>query len=183
MTQKTNPFSTVLADPPWPERGAGKIKRGADRHYSLMSVKDIESFLQNIPFADNCHFYMWVTNNYLYDGLKILDNLGFRYITNIAWIKDRIGLGFYFRGQHELLLFAVKGKTLHPKKRNQSTVISAKRRKHSQKPEEQYTKIEAVSPGPYLEVFARNKREGWEVIGNEVQDSIHCTVFRIPFGT
>lgn len=167
----TKKYTTVLADPPWPERGGGKIKRGADRHYSLMSIQEIETFLRRVPYADNCHFYMWVTNNYLYDGLKILDHLGFRYITNIAWVKDRIGLGYYFRGQHELLLFADRGQ-VKPLCHKEPTVIQAKRRKHSQKPDEQYTKIEAVSPGPYLEVFAREKRDGWDVIGNEVDGSL-----------
>jgi len=163
-------YKTVLADPPWPERGAGKIKRGADRHYKLMTIKDITEYMKQLPYDDNCHLYMWVTNNYLKDGIQIINDIGFRYITNIVWMKDRFGLGQYYRGQHELLLFAVKGR-LPYRSKSETSVIIAKRRKHSEKPKEQYKKIEAVSHSPYLEVFARKKREGWDSWGDEVDKS------------
>jgi len=106
-------YRTILADPPWYERGAGKIKRGADRHYDLLKTHNIiRIILEDSPFnpADNCHLYLWVTNNFLKDGLRVIDELGFRYVTNLVWVKDRFGLGQYFRGQHELCLFAVKGR-------------------------------------------------------------------------
>lgn len=103
-------YKTIYADPPWLERGGGKVKRGADKHYSLMGVDDIINLMKRIPVEDNAHLYLWVTNNFLKDGLKVVDELGFRYITNIVWVKDRIGLGQYFRGQHELCLFGVKGR-------------------------------------------------------------------------
>ncbi|MCK5641183.1 MAG: hypothetical protein KAJ19_10310 [Gammaproteobacteria bacterium] len=92
-------YKTIYADPPWPERGGGKIKRGADRHYPLMKVKEIISmsdFVNSIS-DENCHLYLWVTNNYLPSGLQVMEAWGFRYITTITWVKDRIGLGQYFR--------------------------------------------------------------------------------------
>ena len=98
-----------------------------------------------------------------------MEDLGFRYITNIVWVKDRFGLGQYFRGQHELMLFGVKGKFHRNKIPDSScaSVIHAKRRKHSQKPVDQYTRVESISAGPYLEMFARSNRDGWDVWGND----------------
>jgi N6-adenosine-specific RNA methylase IME4 len=104
-----------------------------------------------------------------------MDALGFRYITNICWVKDRFGLGQYFRGQHELLLFGVKGRLLSRTK-SQTTVIQEKRRRHSQKPAATYSKIEAVSPPPYLELFAREPREGWSAWGNEVEPTLQAVL-------
>lgn len=90
-------YHTIYADPPWMERGGGKIKRGADRHYPLMSTKDIMALDVPSIAADDCHLYLWVTNNFLPDGLKVMEAWGFRYVTMITWLKDRAGLGQYFR--------------------------------------------------------------------------------------
>ncbi len=160
-------YKTIYADPPWLESGGGKIKRGADKHYSLMKTQDIKNLPVQSIANENCWLFMWVTNNFLKDGLDILEHWGFRYITNIAWAKDRFGIGYYFRGQHELCLFGVKGK-LKPKVRNESTVVFAKRDKHSSKPKQMYSKIENVSHEPRIELFARQKVDGWDCWGNEV---------------
>jgi len=84
-------INTLLTDPPWLERGGGKIKRGADRHYVLMSVKDILVTLQQSKqletIGPDAHCYMFVTNNFLRDGLWLMAELGFRYVTNICWVK------------------------------------------------------------------------------------------------
>lgn len=170
--KKQKKIRAVMLDPPWNEQGGGKIKRGADRHYPLMKTRDIIEYVKNNvnPYLDdNCHIYLWVTNNFLEDGLKVLKECGFRYITCITWTKDKFGLGYYFRGQTEQCLFAVKGK-LPPKAKNVSTSITAQRTKHSKKPDEIYTVIQSVSPPPYAEVFARSERKGWAAIGNEVSE-------------
>lgn len=162
-------YKTILADPPWLERGAGKCKRGADRHYNLMHTKDIISLFKSkiIPLTDDdCHFYLWVTNNFLEDGLRLMNECGFRYITNIVWVKDKKGLGQYFRGEHELLLFGVKG-NFYSGSNKEGTVIRANRSRHSQKPRKTYSKIENVSQPPRIEVFARERLEGWDVWGDE----------------
>lgn len=117
--------------------------------------------------GDGCHLYCWVTNNHLKSGLWLIEALGFRYITLLTWAKDRFGLGQYFRGQTEHLIFAVKG-TLPSQVRNRTTLIQAHRGRHSAKPEESYEAIEAVSPPPRLEMFARVHRPGWQTWGNEV---------------
>ena len=167
MEQKK--YKTIYLDPPWNESGGGKIKRGADKHYSLMKTKDIILLLDEKikpMIDDNAHCYLWVTNNFLKDGIMVLESLGFRYITNIVWVKNNISLGQYFRGRHEICLFGVKGKFFSGS-RKESTVIIAPKREHSKKPDEMYTKIENVSLSPRLEVFARNKRDGWDVYGSQ----------------
>jgi N6-adenosine-specific RNA methylase IME4 len=127
-----------MLDPPWNETGGGRIRRGADRHYSLLTTNEIIQTVKEsgafIPDPEGCHLYLWATNNFLEDGLRVIRELGFRYITNIVWVKDRFGLGQYFRGQHELCLFAVKGR-LMTRNRRTSTVITERKREHSRKPE------------------------------------------------
>ena len=176
-------YKTIYADPPWKETGGGRIKRGADRHYELMSVDEIIDYMKKIPTADNAHAYIWVTNNHLIDGLTVMKALGFRYKTNIVWVKDRFGLGQYFRGQHELCLFGVKGMLPYKHKIDptrsccsETTMIIAKRTFHSKKPAEMYSKIENTSYPPFIEVFAREHRNGWDVIGNEVDKMKYCTL-------
>ena len=168
----TKKYATIYADPPWPEYGGGKIKRGADRHYPLMTVKEIKKLPVQDITAENAHLYLWVTNNYLPAGLEVMQAWGFRYITTITWAKDRIGLGQYFRGMTEHCLFGVKGrlpyKTKDGKRQQGKTLLLAPRERHSQKPAEMYDTIERVSYEPYIELFARNKRDGWDSWGNEV---------------
>jgi N6-adenosine-specific RNA methylase IME4 len=168
-------YKTIYADPPWNEVGGGKIKRGADKHYPLMKTKDVVAMKSEINkyVDDNCHLYLWVTNNHLKDGLLVMEEWGFRYVTMITWIKDRIGLGQYFRGITEHCLFGVKGKlpykiTKEGKRLQGKTGFYAPKTKHSEKSEEMRQMIEKVSYGPRLELFARKYSEGWDVIGNEV---------------
>lgn len=172
-------FKTIMLDPPWNERGGGKIKRGADKHYPLLKTPDIiKTVLQCEHWnslEEDAHMYLWVTNNFLEDGLFIMKSLGFRYVTNVVWVKDRIGLGQYARGKHELLLFGTRGENHTKVKKDNKTLVSvieAKRQRHSKKPEESFEWIEARSHGPYLELFSRSERDGWTVWGNEVVTSM-----------
>ena len=167
------PYRCVLADPPWHESGGGKSVRGAQRHYRLMRWDQIVAvMLDQLPdrVADNAHLWLWVTNNHLEDGLRVMKHLDFRYITNLVWVKPSFGLGQYLRGQHELLLFGVLGK-LPSMSRSKSTVVRAEKRGHSVKPDEVYEVIEAVSPGPRLEMFARRRREGWDCWGDQAPEA------------
>ncbi len=112
---------------------AAKSNGGADRHYPLMSLQEIMDLPAQDLANDNCYLYLWVTNNFLQAGLECIESWGFRYITMITWVKDRIGLGQYHRGQTEHCLFAVKGnlpyKTSPDGTRLQGkTVINARRR-------------------------------------------------------
>ena len=103
------PFSTIYADPPWPERGGGRIKRGADRHYPLLSVTEIAALPVAGIAAPDAHLYLWVTNNYLPAGFDVMQAWGFRYVTCITWAKEgRFGLGQYFRGKTEHCLWGAR---------------------------------------------------------------------------
>jgi len=164
---------TLYADPPWNETGGGKIKRGADRHYNLLKTKDIINF--KIPICVNGHLYLWVTNTFLKDGLKVMESWGYTYKTNLVWAKNKFGLGQYFRGQHEILLFGTKGKlpykVIDGKRQQHPTVIIANREIHSKKPSIFYEIIEKVSYPIYYELFARGKRKNWIQEGDQLLDN------------
>ena len=125
--------------------------------------------------AGQSHLYLWVPNALIKEGLQVMEAWGFTYKTNLIWYKirkdggpDGRGVGFYFRNVTELVLFGVRGglRTLPPGRR-QVNLIAARKREHSRKPDELYDIIEACSPGPYLELFARFHRPGWHQWGNE----------------
>jgi N6-adenosine-specific RNA methylase IME4 len=173
-------FSTVLADPPW--RFTNRSGKVAPEHkrlsrYDTMSLEEICALPVPEVVAENSHLYLWVPNALLPEGLKVLDSWGFRYVSNLMWAKrrkdggpDGRGVGFYFRNVTEILLFGVRGslRTLAPA-RSQVNMIESRKREHSRKPDEQYELIEACSPGPFLEMFARSQREGWASWGDEAE--------------
>lgn len=166
------------------------IKRGADKHYPLMNTKDICSLRFKLPgyaftlspsewCLPDAHLYLWVTNNKLLDGLKVVESWGFTYKTLITWAKDRFGLGQYYRGQTEHVIFAVRGclpyrqREIDNKRAQGRTLIDGfdvpRNEAHSVKPEVMRQWIEAVSHPPYLELFARRRVEGWDCWGNEIE--------------
>lgn len=172
-------YKTIYIDPPWPEYGGGKIKRGADRHYLLMTLQEIYDLNISDLAEDSCHLYLWTTNNFFPFALEAIKIWNFNYKTCITWAKNRIGLGQYFRGQTEHCLFATTGDAMPYRiredgKRAQGRTLLIpdeafnKTRKHSQKPDGMRKMIEVVSYPPYIELFARQKTEGWDVWGNEV---------------
>lgn len=167
-------YKTIYLDPPWQEKGGGKIKRGADRHYKVMSIKEIEALpIPQLADENGCHIYMWVTNNFLEKGLALLKKWGFDYITTITWQKDRFGLGQYYRGITEHCLFASTKKRLPYKKINGKraqgiTGFCEPKTIHSRKPSAMRRMIEVVSYGPRIELFAREEFCGWDCYGDEV---------------
>ena len=176
-------FRTVLADPPWRfTNRTGKVApehRRLDR-YDTMQLADICAIPVADVVADDAHMYLWVPNALLVEGLQVMQSWGFRYVSNLVWAKrrkdggpDGRGVGFYFRNVTELVLFGVRGslRTLDPG-RSQVNMIETRKREHSRKPDEQYPLIEACSPGPYLELFARYPRDGWRVWGKEASPNV-----------
>ena len=176
----TDAAATILADPPWQfTNRTGKMApehRRLDR-YPTMALCEIEALPIAAVAKPKAHLYLWVPNALLADGLAVMAAWGFQYKTNLVWYKvrrdggpDRRGVGFYFRNVTELCLFGIRGtsnRTLAAGRRQPNIVVSAKR-EHSRKPDELYEVIEACSPGPYLELFARHRRDGWLQWGNEV---------------
>ena len=171
-------FATILADPPWQfQNRTGKV---APEHRRLLRYPTMElQEILDLPVADfaaaRSHLYLWCPNALLMEGLRVMKTWGFTYKSNIVWFKirkdggpDGRGVGFYFRNVTELVLFGVRGsmRTLKPG-RTQVNTLATRKREHSRKPDEIYDIIEACSPGPYLELFARFCRDGWRQWGNE----------------
>ncbi len=159
-------YRTILADPPWdvPNQRGGY---GAVRHYRLMALDDIKALRVDKLADDNSHLWLWVTNADWPQQITVMEAWGFTYKSCLTWIKPYFRLGNYLRNQTEHLLFGVRGYA-PIQFRGQATCFYAPVQEHSHKPEEQYAIIERCSPGPYLELFARRKRPGWHVWGNEV---------------
>lgn len=180
---KGKKFSTIMADPPWQfQNRTGKVAPEHKRlnRYSTMTLNEICELPVGEIAAEPAHLYLWVPNALLPDGLRVMEEWGFQYKSNIVWHKirkdggsDGRGVGFYFRNVTELLLFGVKGKnarTLQPG-RSQVNMLQTRKREHSRKPDEQYNLIESCSPGPYLELFSRGIRDKWTVWGNQANES------------
>ena len=124
-----------------------------------------------IPATPDAVLFMWATSPNLQQAFDVLAAWGFEYVTSLAWVKDKIGLGYWVRGQHELLLIARRGSMPAPLPADRPpSVINAARREHSRKPDEAYELIERMYPGlPKLELFARGQREGWIAWGNQAE--------------
>lgn len=174
-------YSTIYLDPPWhPPGGLTKGWSGTREsdYYPLMKIKEIMALPVSDLALEDAHMWLWVRSMQLEDGLACMKHWGFTYKTNVSWGKPNgRGPGVYVRTDHELCLFGTRGKPKLPAKINGkrpavSSLLIANRRKHSQKPDEMYDLIEKVSPGPYLEMFARNKHPGWHSWGNEVPNDV-----------
>jgi len=162
-------FNIIYCDPPWRYDFAETSNREIENQYPTMDIEDIKGL--NIPADDNSVLYMWATAPKLIEALEVMKAWGFQYKTNAVWDKEIIGMGYWFRGQHEFLLVGVKGKFSPPEQENRySSVIREKRTKHSKKPLILYDMIEKMYPnGKYIELFSRNKySERWEVWGNQL---------------
>ena len=176
-------FKTILADPPWQfQNRTGKVAPEHKRlnRYGTLSLDDIKALPVAQAAADTAHLYLWVPNALLPEGLAVMEAWGFKYKSNIIWQKirkdggpDGRGVGFYFRNVTEILLFGTRGRnarTLQPG-RTQVNILSTRKREHSRKPDEQYPLITSCSPGPHLEMFARGKRDGWAIWGNQAHEA------------
>lgn len=139
-----------------------------------MTLEEIQALpVVELASAD-CVLYLWATAPKLREALVVMDAWGFAYVTNAVWDKQKIGMGYYFRGQHELLLVGKRGspKVPEPKVRV-SSVIRSPRGEHSQKPSVVYEILEAMYPDARkLELFARSRRDGWHAWGNEVDSDV-----------
>jgi len=160
-------FDIILADPPW--NYDINIRGSPDDHYNVMTNEAIENL--EIPAAENAILFLWATAPKIQEAIKVLKAWGFTYRSHAVWIKDKIGNGYYFRSQHELLLVSKKGNIPTPQENDRhSSVIMAATKEHSEKPDIVYQIIEQMYPNrKYLELFARKEREGWTSWGNEME--------------
>ncbi len=181
---KDKKYKTIYADPPWQfQNRTGKMAPENKRlmRYETMVLDDIKALpVGSLADDSGAHLYLWVPNALLPDGLAVMEAWGFTYKSNIIWEKirkdggpDGRGVGFYFRNVTEILLFGIKSpkkdktyRTLAPA-RSQVNLIRAIKREHSRKPDEFVSMIERCSEGPYLELFARGDRSGWDMWGNQ----------------
>jgi N6-adenosine-specific RNA methylase IME4 len=163
------PFDIIYADPPWRYDFSKTDSRAIENNYPTMELKDICKL--KIPSGDNSVLLLWATAPKLLEAFEVVKGWGFEYKTNLVWVKDKIGMGYYVRGRHELLLIAVKGKPKLPATMNrQDSVIFGTRGEHSEKPHSVYDFIESSYPEcKYIEIFARNKHsDKWSVWGNQI---------------
>jgi len=148
--------------------------------YQTMSLPEICRLPVAEILAPVAHLYLWCPNALLPEGIEVLRAWGFDYKSNLVWHKirkdggsDGRGVGFYFRNVTELMLFGTRGRNARtlPPGRRQVNFLATRKREHSRKPDEQFAIIEACSPGPRLELFARGTRPGWTGWGNQAIDS------------
>jgi N6-adenosine-specific RNA methylase IME4 len=169
-------YRTTLVDPPWPQKTVGRYSRR--RHsrpdrlpYMTMNLVDIKA-LPVGDFADvGCHLWLWTTNAFLRDGFDVMEAWGFRYLAPVTWVKPS-GLGAWFAHATQTLLMGYKGRCIFNGARYKPTAFRANPKAHSTKPDEAYRLIESISDAPRLELFARAKRDGWQVWGDEVECDI-----------
>jgi len=161
-------YEVILADPPWEYDFCKDNSDSINNHYPTMTVEEIKNL--EVPSADDAVLFLWATAPKLKEALEVMEAWGFKYKTCAVWDKEWIGMGYWFRGQHELLLVGVKGSFSPPQESCRfSSVIREKRQEHSKKPDKVYEMLEVMFPqSKRLELFARNKRPGWEVWGNEI---------------
>ncbi len=162
-------FSVIYADPPWQYDFAETANREVENQYPTMDIEKIKA----INVTEFCHtdavLYLWATAPKLRESLSVMEAWGFEYKTHMVWVKDKIGMGYWARSQHELLLIGARGNFPPPSKEKRvSSIIEAPRRKHSQKPVQCAELLETLYPDmAKFELFCRSPREGWAVWGYE----------------
>jgi N6-adenosine-specific RNA methylase IME4 len=169
---KMKKYDVIYADPAWRYDFSKSNSREIENQYPTMTIDEICAL--KVPSKDNAVLYMWATAPKLLEAIKVLNAWGFEYKTQAVWDKEIIGMGYWFRGQHEILIVATKGKFSPPEQPLRiSSVIKEKRTKHSKKPIYVRDMIEKWFPNAErLEMFARTSGENWDVWGNEVVSDV-----------
>lgn len=177
----TGKYSVLLADPPWRyEFNSTDAARAIENHYPTLEADEIACLedADGRPVADlaadDAVLFLWATNPKVAEALRVIEGWGFEYVTNLTWVKDRIGMGYWARQRHELLLVATRGDMSPPPEHlRPDSVIEFPRRAHSEKPPAVHEFIEAIWPdAPKIELFARVARPGWAVFGNQLPKAV-----------
>jgi len=163
--------AVILADPPWRYEHSKSDSRKIENQYPTMTLEDIKNLDIDSVVNDPGVLFLWATSPKLVEALEVMAAWGFNYRTCMCWVKDRIGMGFYARQRHELLLIGIKGDMITPEPPDRpDSVIESPREEHSKKPDVVYDLIETMYPElPKLEIFARTERGGWSSWGNQVE--------------
>ncbi len=164
------PFRVIVSDPPWAyEKRAGDATHRIDLPYPSMTTPEIAALdVQSLAHPDGCILWLWTTNAFMRDAYKLLDAWGFQEKTILTWVKDRMGMGDWLRGQTEHCILAVRGKPTVVLT-NQTTALHGPMREHSRKPDEFYALVESICPGSKVEMFCRTPRAGWAKWGAETE--------------
>ena len=165
-------YNLIYADPPWRYEHCKTDNRKIENQYPTMELDDICALEVQSVAAPDCVLFLWATSPKLSESIQVIEAWGFNYRTCMAWVKDRIGMGYYARQRHELLLIATQGTPHPPSESNRpDSVTEAPREEHSKKPDRFYEIIESMYPkAEKVELFCRRPREGWTAWGNEVNN-------------
>ena len=190
-------YKAILADPPWPYKSPRAIVGNAGRgsqdgrakdiiqtdvlsHYSVMSLDQIKGLPIEKLAADYAHHYLWTTNSFMVQAHEVCRAWGFIPKTILTWVKTHkadatrasMKTGYWYRSASEHIIFGVRGK-LRLSGPARPTAYFHNRLPHSVKPDYFYELIEEQNPGPYLELFARRLRNGWDSWGNEIDSTLN----------
>lgn len=171
-------YRTIVADPPWwPRlhkntvgRTQGPYRAGPQRYYPLMEVEDIERMVP--PSAAKAHLWLWVLNQHIDWGYQVARAWGFEPQQTITWAKPGLGTGQFQCNTESVLVCRKGGPADNAFGKTGGTWFQWPRGRHSEKPDAFYNLVERVSPGAYLEMFARQRRDGWDCFGNEVDSDV-----------
>lgn len=168
LANEPEKYSVILADPAWEYNFSLSDSRQIGNQYLPTSLEDMKRL--QVPAAEDSVIFMWATSPKLREALELMEAWGFEYKTCMIWVKDKIGMGYYARQMHELILIGGKGSLELPDPSvRPASVISAPRTEHSEKPEKLHELIEIMYPTyNKLEMFARKERAGWKVWGDEL---------------
>ena len=164
-------WGCIYADPPWLYDNQG-TRAATSNHYNGMTVEQLCALPVGELAAADAHLHLWTTNGFLFECPKIFAAWGFEFRSSFVWVKPKMGIGNYWRNSHEILLTAVRGKAKRFNDKSLKSWAECDRGAHSAKPEIVRSYIERASRGPYLELFARTKSEGWDVWGNQIEDNL-----------
>jgi N6-adenosine-specific RNA methylase IME4 len=170
-TARMRLYRTLVADPPWRYTQAASNKRGQPT-YPTMTLGQLVQLPIHELADDDAHLYLWVTNAMMEHGHRLARAWGFTVFNIGTWCKPGPGVGHYFRTNTEHFLFCSRGRAATPDDKIMSTWFQWPRTPHSVKPDAFFDMVEQASEGPYVELFARRRRLGWDAWGNEVDSDV-----------
>lgn len=168
---QANRFACIYADPAWKYGNQG-TRAATDDHYGTMTVDEICALPVREFAADDAHLHLWTTNAFLFEARRVMEAWGFEYKSCFVWVKPQMGIGNYWRVSHEFMLFGLRGDCPFLA-RDEKSWRELPRGRHSAKPDRIRQMIEKVSPGPRLEMFARDVIEGWNAWGNQLRRNLY----------